>query len=108
MLMLDSDLEQRIIRVVAAQSGVDPTRITASTWLLHDLNIDGDDAEELLCDFAEVFQVDMAGFDFCRYFREEPNLLTLWFGSTARLEPLTIRQLAYSASAHRWVRERHD
>ena len=52
--------------------------------LLHDLGINGDDAECLMMEFSEKFGVDMSGFDFRKFFMGEPHLfsfLKFWFGS---------------------------
>ena len=67
-LMLDCELEERIIRLVAAKAGLNPIDISLSSRLLHDLKIDGDDAAELLSNYSEVFQVDISGFNFMVHF----------------------------------------
>jgi hypothetical protein len=69
---------------------------------LHDLKIDGDDAEELLTEYSDAFQVDLTGFDFCQHFRSEPNILNLWLRKIDRLVPVTVAQLVQSASSHHW------
>jgi len=102
-MMLESDLEQRVIWLVATGAGLDRRTIGLSSRLLHDLGIDGDDAYELLTEFSEVFQVDRAGFDFYRHFRIEPNIVTIWFGDNSRLVPVTIGELVRSARSGRWT-----
>ena len=104
-LMLDADLEQRVIRFIAAKTGLQPNAITSASRLLHDLKIDGDDAEELLTEYSDAFQVDMTGFDFCQRFRSEPNLFSLWLGSLNRFVPVTVAQLVRSARNGRWTPE---
>jgi acyl carrier protein len=56
-LMLEADLEQRVIRFVARKTGLQVDAVTPSSRLLHDLRIDGDDAEELLTEYSEAFEV---------------------------------------------------
>jgi hypothetical protein len=104
-LMLDSDLQQRVILFVATSVALDPRTIDLSSRLLHDLGIDGDDASELLTDYSHVFQVDMQEFDFRRHFRSEPNLLAVLHRTTSRLVPVTLRELVGSARLGRWTPE---
>jgi len=77
-LILDGDQEKWIIKLIADQSGVKPEQISLETRLNHDLSIDGDDADELLESYAEVFSVDMTGFQWSKYFRDEPHWLNFW------------------------------
>lgn len=51
--------------------------ITLNTRLREDLKIDGDEVDELLCKIAEHFEIDWHGFNFYRYFHEEPHLFSL-------------------------------
>ena len=100
--MLDSDLEQRIIRFIADRTGLDPRDLRSSSRLLHDLKIDGDDASEMLTEYAEVFHVDLSRLDFPSYFRSEPNVLVLWFGNIAGFKPLSVADLVRSARVGKW------
>src|SRR5687767_11367336 len=102
-LMLDSDLEQHVIRFIADRTGIDPSELRSSSRLLHDLKIDGDDASELLAEYAEAFQVDLSQLDFASYFRSEPNLLVLWFGNVAGFKPLWVADLVHSARVGKWT-----
>src|SRR6266567_9076321 len=95
-LMLDSDQEKWIIiKLIADQSGVKPEQISLETRLNLDLSIDGDDAAELLELYSEAFGVDMTGFQWSKYFRDEPHWLNFWQwipglrGSNR--EPITVR-----------------
>jgi hypothetical protein len=101
-LMLDANLEQRVIRFIAAKTGLEPNAITSASRLLHDLKIDGDDAEELLTEYSHAFQVDMTAFDFHRHFRSEPNLVALWLGNLKRFAPVTVAELVQSARNGSW------
>ena len=59
---MKSETLQRVIELVAEQTGVSPSRITAATRIGEDLGVDGDDASDLLTEFASRFHVDLAGF----------------------------------------------
>ena len=59
-----------------------PEEIEEHTRLYHDLNIYGEDAEEFLNKYAEVFNVSLNSFPFTDYFPDEgdtllPSLLRL-------------------------------
>ena len=90
-------------RFIAAKTGLQPNAITSTSRLLHDLKIDGDDAEELLTEYSDAFQVDMTGFNFCEHFRSEPNLFSLGLGSLNRFVPVRVAQLVRSARNRRWM-----
>ena len=45
--------------------------ITEHTRLYHDLNIYGDDAEEVMTKFSEMFDVDLSEFSFMDHFPDE-------------------------------------
>ena len=74
-------------------------RINRLTPLREGLNIDGDDAEELLSVFAEEFKVDISRFRFSDYFGEplqKPPLLSFWlvlFGNAKKAKTLKVYDL---------------
>ena len=93
---------------------VRPQRLTPGTRLLHDLGIDGDDAEEILIDFAERFHVDLSAFPFSDYFGSEFGAGTRWLvrkvrgGDALRLAPITVQDLLDAANCGRWIEhEKH-
>lgn len=98
---------QGVIELVAEQAGVSPSRLTATTRIGEDLGVDGDDASDLLAEFACRFHVDLTGFQFSRHFGPEAGwdpfsaLYGLLTGRS-RTEPITIGQLAESAEKGRW------
>lgn len=99
---IDADLRAQISGIIARHTGIPQERIRPENRLLHDLGIDGDDAGELLTDFAKTFHVEMSGFDFAMFFLSEPHLFNFWkflFGKTKRLPPLTVDDLCRSAAA---------
>jgi acyl carrier protein len=102
---VDADVKRDIFGLVAKHSGLHPERITAESRLLHDLGIDGDDAEYLLVEFSKKFEVDMNNFDFRKFFKGEPhlfNFLEFWFSTNERLAPLTVEDLYRSAAARKF------
>ncbi|MEQ1884006.1 MAG: DUF1493 family protein [Bryobacteraceae bacterium] len=54
------ELEERIIAFVSKETGIKPSAIHASSRLLQDLGIDGDDAGELFEKFGTQFGVDLS------------------------------------------------
>ena len=98
---------QELIVLVAEQTGVSPSRITATTRIGEDLGVDGDDASDLLTAFASRFHVDLAGFQFARHFCPEAGwslfyALYYLFTGRGRGEPVTVGQLADAAERGVW------
>jgi hypothetical protein len=78
-----------LISFIRDKSGEHKMIITRDTLLENDLGITGDDAAELIEDLSERFQFDTSGFNFKKYFNDEPFV----FLSTRRVEPFTIGHL---------------
>ena len=98
---------QEVINLVADQTGVSPSRITASTRIGEDLGVDGDDASDLLKAFASHFHVDLDRFEFSRHFGPEAGgnpfyYLYCFFTGRGRLAPVTVGQLAEAAERGAW------
>jgi hypothetical protein len=108
-------VEREVVSFVAEQIGVPKHRVRVYTTLFGDLHVHGDDAEDLMVEFARRFEVDLAEFDLGRHFEPEHSsrvapvlvLLRRLVGQTpeeaAGLEPLTVRDLVAAASAGRWT-----
>lgn len=100
-LLLSLNLEQRIIWFVAQVSGCKLEKLQTGSRLLHDLGIDGDDAVELLSEYSEVFQVDMGGFEFGKYFGPEASFSLFRSRPQQELTPITIGDLVeYARRGH--------
>ena len=104
---MKSEKLQEVIVLVAEQTGVSPSRITATTRIGEDLGVDGDDASDLLTAFASRFHVDLAGFQFARHFGPEAGWSPLYalycrFTGRGRTEPVTVGQLAEAAERGVW------
>lgn len=63
----------QIIKLVAKHALCQPTKLSTDTRIGEDLRIVGDDADELLTEFAVEFNVDMSNMDFVRYFPSEAS-----------------------------------
>ena len=92
-----------------------PERLSPSTRLLHDLGIDGDDAEEVLVAFGERFHVDFSSLAFPKHFGSEFDAGGRWLirklfgGDALRFAPLTVQDLIDAANQGRWIEhERHE
>jgi hypothetical protein len=99
---------RQIIEMVARKAGVRANAVSLETKLLHDLGIDGDDAEEFLTDFAHEFSVDMTGFSFMDHFGAElwwrflPTFFGCKPGDYERKQPLTVKDLIAAAERKHW------
>ena len=83
-------------------------KITPSTRLREDLGIDGDDWDEVLVAIRERWQMDWSGFDFYRFFGEEPSWRSLFLAvrdllAGRRLQSLTVGHLHFVLQHGRWV-----
>lgn len=69
--------------------------------------MDGDDASNLLTEFASRFHVDLTGFLFSRHFGPEAGWIPFYalyclFTGRGRTEPVTVGQLAEAAEGGAW------
>jgi hypothetical protein len=108
-------LEQQVKAFVAEFIGVDRHQLHLGSTIFGDLRVDGDDAANLIEEFARRFSVDLTGYDHRRYFgTEEFNPAgTLWVAlrqlvglspeKAAGLDPVTIQSLVESARGGRWI-----
>lgn len=103
------DTLRSVIEFIAQYRHEHPSQIQRSTRLREDLGLDGDDGEEFLGAYGARFHVDLAGFEFRRYFRDEANLLSPflvllegWRRGRWQTRPITAAHLAAVADAGRW------
>lgn len=81
--------------------------ITPATRLREDLQIMGDDWDDVLATIEKRWPMDWTGFEFLRYFEEEPNLLSIYraFSNLItghRLTPITVGHLALTLERGKW------
>lgn len=98
--------------LICRKTGLEPEAVRPESRLLHDLGVTGDDAAELIDEFAQTFSVDMSSFQFQCYFTGEPSFShalwmlgikdkPIWSGKL----PLTVARLIDAASAGHWNEE---
>ncbi|MFN5301649.1 MAG: DUF1493 family protein, partial [Pseudanabaena sp.] len=87
-------------------------KITLQTRLREDLGLDGDDVEEFCTGLTDRFKVNLEGFDFYQYFRDEPNLMSsifyLWRGIRYKkwhTVPITVDHLVRVVQIGKWLND---
>jgi acyl carrier protein len=107
---MDAEILTKVIEFIAGQSGASVSRITPKTRLLEDLGIDGDDASEILIEFATRFKVDLGEFEFGRHFGPECGYMPFyslfcWLFRVRRqkIEPVTIEDLVKAVENNAWI-----
>ncbi|MDP5211195.1 DUF1493 family protein [Microbulbifer sp. 2205BS26-8] len=110
------DIQEEVINFVADYTGTKHSKITPSTLINEELNVDGDDGSELLLEFSKKFKVDLTPINET-YFGPEgfslsaliwPVLLLLnalgWRQKTFKdTAPLPVSILIESAKAKKWI-----
>lgn len=111
-------MENDVIEFIARHERIDIDKLSMQTLLFDDLDLDGDDAADLISSFSQKFSVDLSEFEFGRYFGEEglpPWFLVTWaiilfkrlLGKTAHeaagLEPFPIQKLVRAVEDGRLV-----
>lgn len=71
--------------------------VTKQTSIEDDLGVTGEEADELLANFSSKYRVDIRGFDFGKYFNDEPNP----FLGRKDILPLTVGHLEKAIMAGR-------
>ncbi len=108
---MNDEIFARVKAFVAKHSLIAEEKLTSDAQLLDDLGIDGDDAFEFIEAFGEEFGMqDMNDFHFEAYFFPENYgssmsfLYHLLFDRKGlQRAPITLRGLAESAEAKRWI-----
>ena len=100
---------QRLLTLLAKHLGrLDIEALTLSTSINHDLGCDGDDAAELLTEFAELFSIEFMDYDAYRYFKPEGYDLLKWRRNVDRRGniPLTLAMLRHAIEHRSWLTEK--
>lgn len=71
-------IKNRVIKFVAEQCGGQPNEIDENTDLYRDLNIIGDDVDDLFQDFSKEFNFPIDEIDISGCFPNEPNMATFF------------------------------
>jgi hypothetical protein len=99
---------ENVARLVAKSVGVPFEKITPGSDIESDLHTTGDDADELVEQFAQEFGVDISGMDFYRHFSPEvwipfhASLFRRRRGYEMCSVPVTVQMLVDAARASRW------
>ena len=102
-----TDLEARIITLIAKERGMAPDEIHWHSRLEEDLGMTGDDASDFLQDFANEFAVDLTPLKFHKHFGPE-GFNPFWlFAPPDWLRdhgdyPVTVAHLVAVAKSGRW------
>ena len=99
--MTSETLEERVIDLVSLKSGHPLWKLNRSSSFYR-LGIDGDDATELMEEYARIFDVDMSGFKPSEYYGPEAASISLLIGGLPQKD-LTIDLLIRSAEAQKWL-----
>ena len=111
---MNDDVEPQVREIVAKSAGRQPGEISLDSQLREDLNLDGDDAEELLVQLRDRFNIDFSGINFRRHFAGETSVW--WFGFIEWIErlvgqpkqrfiPITVQDLVEAAAKSSWESE---
>ena len=103
------ELSQSLVTFLSEELSVPSSRISATTRLLQDLGVDGDDGVELIQSYGLRFGVDLFGFEPARHFSPEAGgnpVIWVWWVITRRWPksaPITLVDLEISLRCRRWV-----
>ena len=77
-----TELASYILQFVAEETGCNPSRLSLDSRLLHDLGMDGDDANEFFQKFEKTYKVDLAPLyqQWDQYFGPEPSFSSVPLG----------------------------
>ena len=105
-------IEKGIINIISQESGLSASIIKMDSTLLGDLNIDGDDAYEIIEQIHKKYKPDLSCFVFKNYFREEPcfkGLIYLYrllrykdIHVASNKKPMTVSMLVQACNAGVW------
>lgn len=96
-----SFIEKAVIGLISTKMQI-PVDEIERTSTFRSLGIDGDDAAELMQEYADTFEVDMSGFKGSDYYGPEAAYLPLPWRKPPR-HKLTVDHLIHVAKNRRWV-----
>lgn len=73
---MDNDIKYQLIQFIREEIGEFNIDITDTTELENDLGVTGDDGRDLIVKYANVFNVEISGFVFAKYFYPEPSVFS--------------------------------
>lgn len=87
--MITKELYDQLIAFIREETGVGNMTLTLISRIEEDLGVTGGDAIDLIRKYASVFDVDINGFTYSRYFYPEPSP----FVTLGKIIPFTIGHL---------------
>jgi hypothetical protein len=91
------DCFPELISYLKEKSGEHNMPIERQTLIEDDLGVTGEDAYDLIVQISKMYQIDITGFDFAKYFNDEP----LIFLSDRMVLPFTVGHLEKAIIAGR-------
>jgi len=76
---METKILDRIISIASKYSGRSPEKLNADSSINFDLQIDGDDIEEMIAEIDSEFKLNFEGFDYSQYFNSESNINSFAF-----------------------------
>ncbi len=105
---LNAELSERVMQMIADQTGFRRSGLRLEMDLARGLGVDGDDARELLVRFSDDFEVNLVNLKVPRHFGPEAgfNPLALlrpsWWRWRRERVPTTIADLVQAARTRTW------
>ncbi len=104
--MPEDELTAKVLEILANNRGCPVKSLHASSRLLDDLGLAGDDVDDLFRDLMNEFgEIDLNEFDFYRYFIDEAAGLWPWSRSKGNRRPkfpVTVAHLVDVVRAKKW------
>ena len=106
------ELSEPLVTFLRKELRLPSSPLSATTRLLQDLGVDGDDGVELIQRFGQRFDVDLSEFQPSRHFGPEAGgnpLIWVWWVLSRRwpkFVPITLADLEISLRQRRWVSPR--
>ena len=99
----ENDLSDAVINFLSEELSINKLKICNDTRIFHDLGVDGDDADELLSNYSDKFNVNINEFSFSIYFGLEASLTPIslikhLLGKSKKLKPLFVKDLIDGAT----------
>jgi len=70
-IITDLKILCKVISIASKHSGIKESKLNANSSVNFDLQIDGDDIEDMIADIDREFNLNFDGFDYSKYFNSE-------------------------------------
>lgn len=99
----ENDLSDAVISFLSEELSINKLKICNDTRIFHDLGVDGDDADELISNYSDKFNVSIKEFSFSTYFGSEASLTPASFvkhllGKSKKTKPLFVKDFINGAT----------